>query len=168
MCIRDREREGQVIPKPFLFVSAPNNKGIVENAAVHTNSSADFRIYDGGSADDHTAVSYTHLDVYKRQVVHHTSAANGNENIQHRHHLPVRRHQYVNRIACECSHFLCFYHHIDNRKSCCKKATCQKSRKIALSLIHIYLHTNACHTVIDIKLPFRLTKAKRAAQKKQL
>lgn len=48
------EREGQVIPKPFLFVSAPNNKGIVENAAVHTNSSVDFRIYDGGSADDHT------------------------------------------------------------------------------------------------------------------
>lgn len=33
---------------------------------------------------------------------------------------------------------------------------------------HGYLHTNACHTVIDIKLPFRLTKAKRAAQKKQL
>lgn len=54
--VMELERERQVIPKPFLFVSAPNNKGIVENAAVHTNSSVDFRIYDGGSADDHTVL----------------------------------------------------------------------------------------------------------------
>ena len=52
--VMELEGEGQVIPKPFLFVSAPNNKGIIKNAAVHTNSSVDFRIYDGGSADDHT------------------------------------------------------------------------------------------------------------------
>jgi hypothetical protein len=52
--VMELEREWQVIPKPFLFVSALNNKGIIKNAAVHTNSSVDFRIYDGGSADDHT------------------------------------------------------------------------------------------------------------------
>ena len=52
--VMELEGEGQVIPKPFLFVSAPNNKWIIENAAVHTNSSVNFRIYDSGSADDHT------------------------------------------------------------------------------------------------------------------
>ena len=48
------ERERQVIPEPFLFVPAPDNKGIIENTAVHTNSSVNFRIYDSGRADDHT------------------------------------------------------------------------------------------------------------------
>ena len=46
LCMMELERDGQVIPKPFLFVSAPNNKGIIENATVHTNSTVDFRIYD--------------------------------------------------------------------------------------------------------------------------
>ncbi len=48
------ERKGKVISKPFLFVSAPNDKRIIENAAIHTDSSVNFRIYDSGSADDHT------------------------------------------------------------------------------------------------------------------
>ena len=45
--------EGQIIPKPFLSVSPPDNEGIIENAAVHTDCSVDFRIYDGGSTNDH-------------------------------------------------------------------------------------------------------------------
>ena len=52
--VMELEREGQVIPKPFLFVSPPDDERIIENAAVHADSSVDFRIYDGGSADDHT------------------------------------------------------------------------------------------------------------------
>ena len=52
--VMELERDGQVIPKSFLSISPPDDERIIENAAVHTNSSVDFRIYDGGSADDHT------------------------------------------------------------------------------------------------------------------
>lgn len=52
--VMELERAGQVIPKSFLSISPPDDERIIENAAVHTNSSVDFRIYDGGSADDHT------------------------------------------------------------------------------------------------------------------
>lgn len=43
------------------------------------------------------SIRHTVIGIFR--VVHHTSTANGNENVQHRHHLPVRRHQYVDRIA---------------------------------------------------------------------
>ena len=52
--VMELERDRQVIPEPFLFIPAPDNKGIIENTAVHTNSSVDFRIYDSGRTDDHT------------------------------------------------------------------------------------------------------------------
>src|SRR5699024_6366751 len=48
------KRKRQVIPKPFLSISAPDDKRIVENAAVHSDSSVDFRIDNSRSADDHT------------------------------------------------------------------------------------------------------------------
>ena len=52
--VMELEREGQVIPQPFLFVSAPDNERIIENAAVHADGSVDFRVDNGGCADDHT------------------------------------------------------------------------------------------------------------------
>ena len=54
LCVMKLERKRQVIPEPFLFISAPDKKGIIENIAVHTNSSVKFCIYDSGRADDHT------------------------------------------------------------------------------------------------------------------
>ena len=47
------ERHCELTAKKASAVPTPNQERIVENAAVHTNSSVDFRIYDGGSADDH-------------------------------------------------------------------------------------------------------------------
>ena len=52
--VMELERKRQIIPEPFLFVSAPDKKGIIKNTAVHTNSSVKFCIYDSGRADDHT------------------------------------------------------------------------------------------------------------------
>ena len=54
LCVMELERKRQIIPKPFLFVSAPDKKVIIKNTAVHTNSSVKFCIYDSGRADDHT------------------------------------------------------------------------------------------------------------------
>ena len=52
--VMELERKGQIIPKPFLLVSAPYNERIIEYTAVHTDSPVNFRIYDSGRADDHT------------------------------------------------------------------------------------------------------------------
>ena len=47
------ERELQHRFEESLAVLAPNEKGIVENAAVHAHGSVKLRIHDGGGADDH-------------------------------------------------------------------------------------------------------------------
>ena len=47
------ERQLQHCPKKSFMIFTPNEKRAVENTAVHADSSIDFRIYDGGGADDH-------------------------------------------------------------------------------------------------------------------
>ena len=48
------EENGQMIPEAFLPVFAPDQKGIVENAAVHTDGTINLGIHNGGGTDDHT------------------------------------------------------------------------------------------------------------------
>ena len=47
------ERNRQFISEPFLSVFPPEKEWIVENAAVHTHHTIDFRFHDSRSADDH-------------------------------------------------------------------------------------------------------------------
>lgn len=47
------ERNRQIIPKPPLFIASPNHKRIVENPAVHTHRTVNFRINYRRSADNH-------------------------------------------------------------------------------------------------------------------
>lgn len=47
------EGDGQIVPEQLLSISAPEEKGIVENTAVHANHAVQLRVGDGGSADDH-------------------------------------------------------------------------------------------------------------------
>ena len=51
--VMELERELQRRFEESLAVFAPNEKGIVENAAVHAHGSVKLRIHDGGGADDH-------------------------------------------------------------------------------------------------------------------
>ena len=51
--VMELEGDGEGISEKFLAVFAPDDKGIIENAAVHAHSTVDFGIDDGGSADDH-------------------------------------------------------------------------------------------------------------------
>ena len=43
----------QFVTKPSFLVSAPDDKGVMEDSAVHPHRTIDFRIDDGRSADDH-------------------------------------------------------------------------------------------------------------------
>ena len=56
--LRVMELEGnrQIIPEPFLFVSAPDDKGIIENAAVHPDGSVNLRIDNRRRAYDHAVL----------------------------------------------------------------------------------------------------------------
>ena len=47
------ETTASALPEKPFMIFAPNEKRVVENTAVHADSSVDFRIYDGGGADDH-------------------------------------------------------------------------------------------------------------------
>lgn len=47
------ERQLQRRPEKPLMIFAPNEKRIVENAAVHADCAVDFGIHNGGGADDH-------------------------------------------------------------------------------------------------------------------
>ena len=47
------EWECQIVVEESLLVPAPDYERIIENAAVHANSSVNFCIDDGGCADDH-------------------------------------------------------------------------------------------------------------------
>ena len=44
----------QIVPEHLLFVSAPNDKRIIVNSAVHTNGTVDFCIYNRRCANHHT------------------------------------------------------------------------------------------------------------------
>ena len=46
--------DGQLIVKPFAAVFAPDDKRIVENAAIHADCAVYLGINDSGGADDHT------------------------------------------------------------------------------------------------------------------
>ena len=48
------EGDGQLIVKPFAAVFAPDDKRIVENAAIHANRSVYLGINDSRGSDDHT------------------------------------------------------------------------------------------------------------------
>ena len=48
------ERQGQVISEPFLSISAPDEKRIIENSTVHTDSPVDLRIDNSRCSDHHT------------------------------------------------------------------------------------------------------------------
>lgn len=54
--VMELERKGQIIPKPFLPASAPDDERIIEYTAVHTDSPVNFRIYNGRCHDDHTVL----------------------------------------------------------------------------------------------------------------
>ena len=47
------ERDGKIVPEQLLPVPAPDQKGIVENTAVHSYGTVDFGVDDGRGADDH-------------------------------------------------------------------------------------------------------------------
>ena len=49
--------------KPFVIFT-PDQKRIVENAAIHANSTIDFSIHDGRCADDHTLHQVVILAVF--------------------------------------------------------------------------------------------------------
>ena len=51
--VMELEGNGQGISEQLFPVTAPEDKGIVENAAVHAYNAVDFCIHNGGSADDH-------------------------------------------------------------------------------------------------------------------
>ena len=51
--VMELKRQRQIIPESFLSVSAPDDKRIIENAAVHADGSVDFRVDNGGCADNH-------------------------------------------------------------------------------------------------------------------
>ena len=57
MCIRDRIESGLVYPMVSLDASRLYSAIIIDNGRLPINDSI-------------TSVSYTHLDVYKRQVLH--------------------------------------------------------------------------------------------------
>ena len=47
------EGDRQGIPEPMSAVSAPEQEGVVEDTAVHTNNAVNFSVHNGRSADDH-------------------------------------------------------------------------------------------------------------------
>ena len=51
--VMELERELQHRFEESLAVLAPNEKGIVENAAVHAHGPVELGIHNGGGADDH-------------------------------------------------------------------------------------------------------------------
>jgi len=50
------ERDRKVISESFLSIFSPDNKRIVENAAVHTNSTVDFCINNRRCTNYHTVI----------------------------------------------------------------------------------------------------------------
>ena len=54
LCVMKLERQLQRRFEKSLVISAPDNKRIIENAAIHTDSSVDFGVHDGGCTDNHT------------------------------------------------------------------------------------------------------------------
>ena len=48
--------DGQIISEPFLFVTSPDEERVIENSAVHTNSTVDFRMNDSRRAYYHAVV----------------------------------------------------------------------------------------------------------------
>ena len=54
LSVVELEGEGQGVPEQLLFIPAPDQEGIVENAAVHAYSTVNLGVDDGRGADDHT------------------------------------------------------------------------------------------------------------------
>ena len=57
--------DGQLIVKPFAAVFAPDDKRIVENAAIHADCAVYLGINNSGGADDHTVCGEVSIPAIK-------------------------------------------------------------------------------------------------------
>lgn len=59
------ERQLQRRPEKPFMIFAPDDKRIVENAAVHADCAVDFGIHNGGGADDHAVSQVVIFTVFR-------------------------------------------------------------------------------------------------------
>ena len=53
LCVMKLEGDGEFIAEEGFSILSPDNKGIVEYAAVHADGAVNFRVDNGRCADDH-------------------------------------------------------------------------------------------------------------------
>ena len=54
--VMELKRNGQIISDPFLFISSPNEKRVVENTAVSVDRAVKFGVDDGGRSNNHAVL----------------------------------------------------------------------------------------------------------------
>ena len=65
LSVVELEGDGQLIVKPFAAVFAPDDKRIVENAAIHADCAVYLGINNSGGADDHTVCGEVSIPAIK-------------------------------------------------------------------------------------------------------